>query len=231
MYERGSSSEAEIVLDWGDGLTWIAHPGERSQRASHALRTERGVWLVDPLDAPEIDEHLPTLGEVRGVAVTSCWHARDAGTFASRHDVAVHIPAWMDRIAERVEAPVERYTFAPGDAGLRGLPCRPFPLWQEIFLYHEPTATLVVGESLGTTDIHRIEDERLGLVSLRRLQPPRQLAGLAPERLLVGHGEPISDDAAAALESALQNARSTFPKVLLENGTDSMQAFLRAVLE
>jgi hypothetical protein len=233
-YDRSDSTDAEVVLDWESGTSWIAHPHEDSQRASHAIRTDEGVWLIDPLDA-HVEDLLEPLGEVVGVAVLTCWHARDADAFARRHDVAVHVPEWMDRIEERIDTPVERYGLAPGGsdgaAGFHTIPCRPFPLWQEVFLYHEPTATFIAPDSLGTTDIHLLDGERLGLASLRRLQPPQQLLGLDPERILVGHGEPITEDATAALHSAVQNTRSTVPEMLLENGTDSMRAFVGAVLD
>jgi hypothetical protein len=234
-YDRSASTDAAVVLDWEAGISWIAHPHEDSQRASHAIRTDEGVWIIDPLDAPNVDDLLDPLGEVGGVAVLSSWHARDAGTFARRHGVAVHVPEWMDRIEELVDVPIERYGLAPGGSGAKSgfhtIPCRPFPRWQEAFLYHEPTETLVAPDSLGTTDIHLLDDERLGVTSFRRLQPPRQLGGLEPERILVGHGEPISEDATEALHAAVQNTRRTFPEMLRQNGSDSVRALIGAVLD
>ena len=231
MYERSVTEETQVTAEWEDGVSWISHPGEKSQRASHALGTDAGVWLLDPLDAPTVDELVASLGEVAGVAVLSAYHARDAGAIARRHDVSVSVPTWMDRVDERVDAPIERYTVAPGGpaAGFHTFPCRPFPLWQEVFLYHEPTATLVAPDSMGTCEVHRVGDERLGLSYLRRLQPPVELAGLEPERVLVGHGEPVTDHAADALESALDGARRSFPKALLANGVDGTRAALGAV--
>jgi len=227
VYDRGDSAGARVA-EFDDAITWIAHPDEEAKRASHAIRTDEGVWVIDPIDAPGIDEAIEDLGAVVGVAVLTCWHARDAGVLARRHDVAVHVPEWLDRIEERVEAPVERYALAPGtrESGFHTIPCRPFPRWQEAFLYHEPSATLVAPDSLGTSDLHLVGEERLGLAFFRRLQPPRQLAGLEPDRILVGHGEPIADDAAGALDSALTGTRRTFPTALLENGPDSLRSIV-----
>lgn len=233
MYERGATEEGQVTAEWEDGVSWIAHPGEKSRRASHALRTDAGVWLLDPLDATAADDLIEPLGEVAGVAVLSAYHARDAGAVARRYGVPVSVPAWMDRVDERIDAPVERYTVAPGDpdAGFHAFPCRPFPGWQEVFLYHEPSATLVVPDSMGTCAVHCVGDERVGLSYLRRLQPPVELAGLDPERILVGHGAPVTDDAAGALDAALDGARRSFPTALLENGGDGTRALLGALLD
>ena len=228
MYDRRESDALAVVGEWDDCLSWIAHPDEGGERASHALRTAEGVWVVDPLDGPGVDDRLDSLGEVVGVTVLSCWHARDAGALARRHDVAVHIPTWMDRTEARVNAPVERYTLAPGelDSGFRTLPCRPLPGWQEVFLYHGPSKTLFTPDSLGTSRINTLDDERLGLALLRRLQPPDQLRGLEPERILVGHGEPVTENAPQALEAALDGDRRSFPGALLELGPESFRSLV-----
>lgn len=230
MYDRSSPDEARIAGESDEFVSWLAHPDEKGKRASHAIRTEEGVWLIDPLDAPNVDDAIEALGEVVGVAVLSCYHARDAGKLARRHDVSVHVPEWMDRIEHRVDAPVERYTLAPGgsDTGFRTLPCRPFPGWQEVFLYHEPSKTLVTPDSLGTCEQNCVGEERLGLVTVRRLQPPEQLRGLAPERVLVGHGEPVTEDATAALEAALDGGPRTFPRAMYEHGPTSIRSMLAA---
>lgn len=231
MYDRSESTAAQVVGEFEGGLSWIAHRTEDGQRASHALQTEEGVWILDPLDAPNVDELVEPLGDVAGVAVLTCWHARDAGALARRHDVAVHIPGWMGRIEERVAAPIERYTLAPGgpESSFDTLACRPLPGWQEVFLYHEPSKTLVIPDSLGTTPQNLVDGERLGLAALRRLQPPTQLRGLEPDQILVGHGEPVLEDATDALETALDGARRSFPKALLDHGPESMRSLLAAL--
>jgi hypothetical protein len=224
MYDRTDSDGARTLHEFDGGVSWVAHPDEGGLRASHALRGADGVWVLDPLDAPNVDELLADLGEVAGVAVLSSWHAREAGRVADRHDVAVHIPEWMSRVEARVDAPIERYALAPGASDFRTIPCRPFPLWDEAFLYDEATATLVVPDSMATTDLARLDGERLGLQWFRRPQPPEQLRGLEPERILVGHGDPITEDAPAALETALDGARRQFPRAVVENAPESLRS-------
>jgi hypothetical protein len=226
FYDHGPPETAEQVLAWAGGRSWVAHPGERGRRASHAIETDSGVWLVDPLDATNLEAVLDPLGEVVGVAVCSSWHARDAGTLARRHDIAVHVPVWMDRVEARIHAPVETYTLAPA-ASFRVVPCRPFPGFQEAFLVHGET--LVVPDSLGTVDHWRLDGERLGLPPFRRLQPPAQLRGLDPERILVGHGRGVTERAPEALASALSGARRSTPRALVAHGPEMARGLVDAL--
>lgn len=228
IYIRSESDGARITAEWDGGVSWIAHPEEGGKRGSHAIQTTDGVWLVDPIDAPNVDDHIRSLGTVTGVAVCSQYHARDAARFAHRYDVAVYAPEWMGRLERRIAAPIERYALTP-DPEVRCLPCRPFPGWAEVFWYHEPTATLVVPDSLGTVDAFRIGDERLGLELFRRLQPPVQLTGLEPDRILVGHGAPVTEDAPEALRTALSGTRRSFPTALLANGPESVRSIVGAL--
>ncbi|WP_436902957.1 hypothetical protein [Halovenus halobia] len=228
LFERGESDGAKITVEFEGGLSWMAHPEEDGQRSSHAIRTADGVWLLDPIDAPNVEERIASLGDVAGVAVLSCYHARDAEAFARRHDVPVSYPTWMSRIGDLVDAPTDQYTFSPAGE-FRVLTCRPFPGWEEVFWYHGPSGTLVVPDSLGTIDSFCVGDERLGLELLRRLQPPTQLAGLDPERILVGHGPGVTDHAGSALREALDGARWTFPAALRENGVQSARSIFAAM--
>ena len=226
MYDHGPPETAEQVLAWDGGRSWVAHPDEQGRRASHAIETEAGTWLVDPLDATNLASLLDPLAAVVGVAVCSAWHARDAGLLARRHGVSVHIPSWMDRVAERVDAPVERYTLAPAEE-FRVLPCRPFPLFQEAFLVYQ--GTLVVPDSLGTVEHWRLGAERLGLPPFRRPQPPVQLRGLGPKRVLVGHGRGVTERPFEALETALSGARRSTPRALLEHGPEMLRGLADAM--
>lgn len=230
IYERGASGGIQVTTEWDGGLSWIAHPEEAGQRGSHAIQSDDGVWLFDPLDGHGIDERVRSLGPVAGVAVCSSYHARDAGTVARRHGVSVHIPDWMPRVESRVDAPIERYTDT-FDEAFRSIPCRPFPGWNELFPYHESSNTLFVPDSLVTATPFLLANEQLAPPLVRRLQPPHQLAGLTPDRILVGHGAPITENAPEALRDALSGARRSFPKALFTNGTDSIRAMLKALQE
>lgn len=201
---------------WENGVGWIAYPDEELQRASHAFAVDDDVWLVDPVDAVGVDDLLAEFGEVAGVVVTLGRHKRDAGSIAMRHDVRVYIPDWMTGVAPELNAPVERFGRELADTGVRVLTVRDstIPPWQEVALYHDESETLLVSESVGTADHYLAPGERLGVHPMTRLFPPkRALGGLSPDRLLVGHGEGITEDASSALREALGESRRTAPSL------------------
>ncbi|MFB6108989.1 MAG: hypothetical protein ABEJ82_09170 [Haloplanus sp.] len=230
---KGGSRELREIDRWDGGVGWLAHPDERMQRASHALAvdpsspstprtpTDRDVWVVDPVDAPELDDLLAALGDVVGVVVCLDRHTRDAAAVATRHDVPVYVPAWMSGVAAGLDAPVERFDRTLGDSGYRVLRVRDtsIPPWREAALFDGET--LLVPEAVGTAPYYRAGDEPLGVHPMLRPFPPRRaLGGLDPDRVLVGHGAGVFDDAATALREALANARRRAPA-----------AYLRAVRE
>jgi len=209
---KGGHADLREIDRWDGGLGWIAYPDERMQRASHALRTDDGVWVIDPVDAPGVDDLLADLGEVTGVALCLDRHTRDAAAVARRHDVPVSIPEWMDGVASKLDAPVERFGHELGDSGYRVRRVRDasLPPWQEAALYDGET--LLVAEAVGTASFFRAGDERLGVHPMLRPIPPRDaLDDPTPERVLVGHGEGVFDDATAALRNALGGARRRLP--------------------
>lgn len=188
------------------GVGWMVHPEEILQRASHALETDDGVWLVDPLDAEGIDDILAEIGPVAGVVVLSNHHRRDAAAIANRHDVSIYFPHAMQGVAETLDAPVEQFGTELADTGYELLTVAFLPGWQEFALYDGET--LVMSESLGTAPHFLTGDERLGVITALRLPPPQAaLSGLDPERVLLGHGEGVFENAAAALTDALSGSR------------------------
>ncbi|ODR81918.1 hypothetical protein BG842_26330 [Haladaptatus sp. W1] len=231
MYNRDDADGIRVVDRWDDGIGWLAHPEEDGRRASHAIRGPDGdVWLFDPLDAPGVDELVAELGEVAGVAVFSNWHARNAGSFARRHDVPVHLPRWMDRIAERVDAPVQRYGHEVGTSGFHVRRCSPLPGWDEAIAYRKSDDTLYVADVLGTAPLFTVGEERLGVYLLRRPFPPRShFADVQPERIIVGHGEGVFESATEALSDALDNARWRFPTAVAESGGAQLRALFGAL--
>jgi hypothetical protein len=83
-------------------------------------------------------------------------------------------------------------------------------------LWRERDGTLYVPESMGTSENFQAGDERLGVSIYRRLNPPREaLAGIEPERVLVGHGEGVFENATGELTHALANARRRAPAMFL----------------
>lgn len=217
MPAYGTGERTRHVVDrFDDGVGWQVHSEETLCRTSHALQTDDGLWVLDPLDAPGLDDLLAEYGEVAGVAVCSSWHARDAGTVAARHDVPVSVPPWLDRIETRIDAPTRPWLDAPGGYELRAT--TPLPSWQEAILYREGDGTLYVPESLGTAPTFLVGDERLGVSIYRRLLPPRDvLAGVEPSRVLVGHGESVTENAAGELAHALAGARRRAPRAFVRH--------------
>ncbi|WP_394337271.1 hypothetical protein [Halegenticoccus soli] len=199
---------------WEGGVGWIAYPDEAMQRAGHALAIDGDVWVVDPVDAPSLDGLLAEFGEVAGVVVGLDRHKRDADLLAERHDVPVYLPDWMTGVASELDAPVERFSRRLPDTGYRALTIKnsAVPPWQEVGLYCEEDGTLLVPESVGTSEFFLADGERLGVHPMLRLLPPkRPLAGLRPNRILVGHGAGVFEDATAALREALSGSRRRTP--------------------
>jgi len=186
-----------------DGVGWIAYPDETMQRASHAVVSAEGLWVIDPVDAAGLDDLLAEYGDVAGVVVLLDRHERDAAAVASRHDVPVYVPAWMSGVAEDLAVPVERVEDGVGEFALDRLVDNPF--WQEAALFDGET--LVVPESLGTASYFRAPGERLGVHPMRRALPPQSVTSYDADRLRVGHGEGLAADVRPAIRDAVDGAR------------------------
>jgi hypothetical protein len=213
MKADGPATDARRIDRWDGGFGWIAHAEEEMQRASHALATDEGVWLIDPVDTPDLDDWLAEFGEVAGVVCLLERHTRDAAEVASRYDVPVYLPEPLSSARREIDAPVELFDEALPGTGYRTITLLDTPLWTEVALYDDGSATLVVPESLGTAPFFRAPGERLGVHPARRFVPPTPLRGFVPERVLVGHGEGITEDAPDALRTALSGSRRNAPKL------------------
>jgi len=198
------------------GVGWIAHPDERMQRASHALVADGDVWVVDPVDVPGLDDLLAEFGTVRGVVLLLDRHKRDCAAVAARHDVSVWIPAFFDSVANDIAAPVERFRHDLPDSGFAVHELVNSRLWQEALLYDRERGILVVPETVGTTEYFLTSKERLGVHPMLRLKPPSSLTRFSPERILVGHGEGIHEDATGALEEAVQGSQMRTPALVVK---------------
>jgi hypothetical protein len=178
-----------------DGLGWIAEGA--GTRTSHALAADGKVWLVDALDWPEAIDRALELGEPAGVIQLLDRHDRGCAALAARLGVP-HVV-----VPRRV--PGSPFTFV--DVMNRRY-------WRESALWWPATRTLVVAEVLGTNPFFTGGTEPLGVEVLLRLKPPRALGAFQPERILVGHGEGVTRDAAPALREALSTSRRRLPGVL-----------------
>jgi hypothetical protein len=180
-----------------DGFGWVVD--EAGTRTSHALAADGRVWLVDALDWPEAVERALELGEPAGVIQLVDRHNRDCAALAARFGVP-HV------VAPRI-LPGSPFVFV--DVLNRRF-------WRESALWWPATRTLVVAEALGTNRFYTGGTAPLGVHLVLRLAPPTTaLGGFAPERILVGHGEGIGDDAAPALREALGSSRRGLPGVIL----------------
>lgn len=202
----GPGEEPTVVNRWEGGMTWMAHPDEDMQRASHALTIDEEIWLVDPLDARGLDDELDQLGTVAGVVVLTNSHGRHADRLAERHDVSVHVPACFGDAASSFEAPVVTFDDELADTGFRLVWEKDGKGWKEGALYHPDRGTLVVPDALGTG---LFADGNLEVFPLFQWSPPRTALGdLNVQRVLVGHGEPVTQNASSALEAALSTTRA-----------------------
>lgn len=182
------------VTEWDGGFSWIAYPDERGQRASHALQTAAGVWIIDPVDTDGLDDRLAELGTVAGVVVLHDRHTRDAVDVAHRHDVDVHVPDWMSLVRDKLDV-------SPETVGSE-LPGTNYTIhrlirtddWEEAILVNETENTLVVPEAVGTLSLFQGGETGLGLHP-ELDKPPRGLTDWHPDRILVGHGKSLYSDA------------------------------------
>lgn len=220
MSMKGGEPDLHEIDRYDGGVGWIAYPDETMERASHAFAVHNDetdadeVWVVDPVDAPGVDDLLADLGTVAGVVVGLDRHVRDSGAIAARHDVPVYVPEWMTGVESELgqDVSVERFGRRLADTGFEAIRIRDstVPPWQEVGLFDGET--LIVPESLGTGSYFRGDRERLGVHPMLRLTPPTDaLSGLNPERVLVGHGVGVHERAAVALEDALSDSRSKAP--------------------
>lgn len=232
MYDRTGPHELSIVDEWDRGFGWQVAPLEGAKRTSHAIATDEGVWILDPLDAPSLDAKLYELGSVRGVAVCSDYHVRDAAVVAARHDVPVHVPDWCRRGESRLSGvPVVRERDSLGQTSLQLHDVDPIA-WNEAAVYHPPTGMLYIPDILGTGPSSIVGAERLGVMLTDRLVPPRHaFDGITPELIRCGHGSGVDEEPTAALREALENSRRRFPRALLECGPAQVRGILGALME
>ena len=186
-------------VDELDGVVgWIVE--ETLGRTSHALAAGGRVWLVDPVDAPAVDERVRALGEPAGVLQLLDRHARDSVAVASRLGVPHHVVPF---------GPIPGVPF-------EFLPVVDLRVWRETALWWPERRLLAVGDALGTIGYFRAPGEAVGAHPFLRLKPPRWLAQLEPEHVLCGHGEGVhGPGTAAALADALAASRRRLPAALL----------------
>ncbi|MDQ3380176.1 MAG: hypothetical protein M3546_07610 [Actinomycetota bacterium] len=181
------------------GFGWIVDEPPRLQRASHALVDDGRVWLIDPVDDPELGARIDASGRVVGVIQLLDRHERDGAEFAARCDVPLHRTARED---------------VPGSP-FQVLRTVNLPKWREAALWWPEQKTLVVADALGTASYFLGPDDLLAVHPLLRLFPPRALGKVVPDHILCGHGAGVHGaEAATELRHALRSARSGIPRWL-----------------
>ncbi len=196
------AEEITVVKRWENGFTWMAHPEAQMQRASHALENDGDVWLVDPLDGDDLDEHIAEFGAVAGIVVLGSEHHRHADRLAGRHDVAIHLPSWFEAEAKDFDAPVSEFTDQLAETGFTVINLKD-GFWQEAGLYHPERRTLVVSDTFMTA-LFAARNGRVELFPPARMSPPNDLLdGREIDRLLVGHGEPVFENTEERIQRAL----------------------------
>jgi hypothetical protein len=175
-----------------DGFGWSID--EFMRRSSHALVARGSVWLIDPVDTPELEERVRALGEPAGVLQLLDRHERGCAAWAERLGVP-HLRAWESL----------------GGAPFEALRVRSSRWWREVALWEPSSRTLICADALGTIGYFCAPGEPIGLHPLVRPLPPRALGRVSPERILCGHGAGLHDDASAALQEALRTARRRLP--------------------
>ena len=177
------------------GFGWVQD--EFLQRTSHALVVDGRVWLIDPVDTPELEGRVRALGEPAGVLQLLDRHDRGCAAWAKRLGVP-QFQAWE----------------SVGDAPFEALPVRKLRFWHEVALWEPVGRTLACADAIGSVGYFCAPGERIGLHPLMRPFPPRSLRRVAPEHILCGHGAGLHEGAAAALEEALRTARRRLPAAL-----------------
>jgi len=184
-----------FVDEIGFAFGWIALEPRFMQRASHAVVSDGRVWVIDPVADERTLERARELGDPAGVVQLLDRHGRDCRAVAEQ----LGVPHY-----EVPEQP-------PAEAPFEILPLLRRRWWHEVALWYPEQRTLVCADAVGTAQYYRAAGERLGVSPLLRLTPPRQLLAVEPDHVLVGHGEGIHEDAAAALQEAVRLARRRTP--------------------
>jgi hypothetical protein len=164
---------------------------EAMLRSSHALATEAGVWLVDPVDDAEALRAVGALGPPAGVVQLLDRHGRDG-----------------EAVAARLGVPHLRLPAALPDSPFQVLRVVDFPGWRELALWWPEPRALVVAEAVGTGRVYTLGAAPAGMHFLLRPWPPAALRGFVPDHLLPGHGRPLHGrEAADGLRAAYARAR------------------------
>jgi glyoxylase-like metal-dependent hydrolase (beta-lactamase superfamily II) len=177
--------------------------GWEQEVGSYAWDAGSELVLLDPQSPPTLVDELAGGKEV-AVVLTCDWHDRSAAETAERLGAVVHLPAGGD-------GGVEGRAFEPDSELPGGVVAYQATHPGEVVLWIAEAAALVVGDALvnreGRLEIPTTwlpEGDTVADVH-ERLAP---LLELPVELVLVTHGEPVRENGAEALRSALLQSTS-----------------------
>ena len=196
--------DADFVDDFENGFGWIGKPEDKMKRTSHAFVEDGEVYLVDAVDAKNLDRKISEYGEVKGVIILFARHVRDSEELARRYDCPIYVPEWFER---ELQAEVIKISDNVPGTDWEIHEVVDSRLSKEAALYHRENNTLIVADSLGTAKHLRGRGEKLGMSPLYRLNPPKRLLNFEPERIFCGHGEGIREDASETMKNTIKQGR------------------------
>jgi glyoxylase-like metal-dependent hydrolase (beta-lactamase superfamily II) len=180
--------------------------------------TEDGVVLIDPLVPPEdperfweaLDRDVERGGRRVHVLVTIFWHTRSASAMAERYGARVWAPT-TSRAAVARRSGTVTHPFRPGDRLPGGIEAFRSARRTEVVYWIPQHSALVPGDVLigdGSGGATMCPESWLpGATGHAELGVSlRPLLELPVKRILLSHGEPVLEDAAAALAAALASA-------------------------
>ena len=181
------------------GITWVQD--EAMARASHALVSDGKVWIIDPVDDPEVMEKVAALGTPVAVFQLLDRHGRDC-----------------EKIAKRLGIPHVLLPDEIKDTPFETIDVVNNRLWKEKALWWQAKRVLVVAEAIGTNPMACPTDAGAGVHIMMRMSPPKgSLGTYLPKHLLVGHGDAIhGEDATRALQDAIDRSRRDLPKAMVK---------------
>jgi len=195
--------KAEFVDEWENGFGWVARPEENMKRTSHAF-VDDGVYLVDPLDAENLDGKIDELGEVKGIIILFNRHVRDSEKLAEKYDCPIFVPEWFER---ELDVEVKKISDKVLGTDWEIHTVVDSRISKEAALYNRESKTLIVADALGTAKHLCGRGEKLGMSPLYRFNPPRKLLDFERERIFCGHGEGINEDASKTMKQTIRNGR------------------------
>ena len=205
------------VLEVAAGLwRWTGYHEEWKENVGSVFyETDDGVVLIDPLVPPEeperfwraLDRDLKRANGPMHVLVTIFWHTRSTASFVERYAAHVWAPTTSRAAVARRSGAVTD-TFRPGDRLPGGIEAFPTARRTEVVYWISPSGSLVPGDVLlgdGAGGVCMCPESWLPQKTGHRelAASLRPLLELPVRRILVSHGDPVLENAAAGLSAAL----------------------------